>query len=311
MNTACSSTDRVRAGEGDETPDPNAGFELLFDVNIGAFLWDESDGQYKLANDITVQINNMAIHSDDGIFSFSDSGLVTEQDGPASALYARRGNPGEAVISANVTVSDGSTSEPATVYWQVSVLKYEAPQFAFYTSSDGGEANRIDRNMDVCYYTLPTQGTVWLIADADVEDLSSFDVYVNNTKQELTWQNNAAQITLPEPTPNQSYWVEANYGRQHTSFPLTSRPVSSTVEYNGYIIGFSSGGSRIFDNGNSLMNVSDKTAATDNFVEFTNALEVVAQDGDGDEVRSVSIEVHGMSVRQTLRRGELFQLLAR
>ena len=284
--------------EGDETPDPNAGFELLFDVNIGAFLWDESDGEYKLANDITVQINNMAIHSDDGIFSFSDSGLVTEQDGPASALYARRGNPGEAVISANVTVSDGSTSEPATVYWQVSVLKYEAPQFAFYTSSDGGEANRIDRNMDVCYYTLPTQGTVWLIADADVEDLSSFDVYVNNTKQELTWQNNAAQITLPEPTYNQRYWVEANYGRQHTSFPLTSRPVSSAVEYNGYIIGFSSGGSRIFDNRNSLMEVSDKAAATDNFVEFTNALEVVAQDNDGNEVRSVNIEVHGMSIRQ-------------
>ena len=71
------------------------------------------------------------------------------------------------------------------------------PDFAFYTAPEASEETLIAENSWVCYYTLPTPGTVWLIVSEGFEWEPS-ELGVSDKKQ-LEWDGNTAKIVLSDP----------------------------------------------------------------------------------------------------------------
>lgn len=270
--------------------DPDAEFVEKWVLNIGAFTGNENDG-YTLAANINVTVNSMAISGDTNVFSFSRTAGDTNCKGAAEWLYWRAGNPGSAVVSANVSV--GGT-EPVTVYLRVTAHEAEKPQFAFYTSSTGGEGNKIAYDGRICYHALEEK-SLWLIADEDLtpENLAQIQVRVDNQPVGLTWTGNAARIELPDPGDEDAYIVSADYDRQSCLVTVTDWLDSTAVEYNGVTVGFD-GGDAIADSG-SWLYTSDRSGPGENYVAIVENKSIIARKSDGSGA-DVDIEVKGMTL---------------
>ena len=275
--------------------DPDAEFVEKWVLNIGAFTQTGTinrDPVYDLAEGIDVTVNSMAISGDTNVFSFSRTAGDTNCEGAAEWLYWRAGNPGSAVVSANVSV--GGT-EPVTVYLRVTAHEAEKPQFAFYTSSTGGEGNKIAYDGRICYHALEEK-SLWLIADEDLtpENLAQIQVRVDNQPVDLTWDNNnTARIELPDPGDENSYIVSADYDRQSCLVTVTDWLDSTAVEYNGVTVGFD-GGDAIADSG-SWLYTSDRSEPGENYVAIVENKSIIAKKSDGSGA-DVDIEVKGMTL---------------
>ena len=271
--------------------DENAEFFQQWALNIGAFTGNENDG-YTLAANINVTVNSMAISGDTNVFSFSRTAGDTNCEGAAEWLYWREGNPGSAVVSANVSV--GEAAEPVTVYLRVTAHEAEKPQFAFYTSSTGGKGNKIAYDGRICYHALEEK-SLWLIADEDLtpENLAQIQVRVDNQPVGLTWTGNAARIELPDPGDEDAYIVSADYDRQSCLVTVTDWLDSTAVEYNGVTVGFD-GGDAIADSG-SWLYTSDRSEPGENYVAIVENKSIIAKNSDGSGA-DVDIEVKGMTL---------------
>ena len=276
--------------------DENAEFFQQWALNIGAFTQTgtiNEDPVYDLAEGIDVTVNSMAISGDTNVFSFSRTAGDTNCKGAAEWLYWRAGNPGSAVVSANVSV--GEAAEPVTVYLRVTAHESEEPQFAFYTSPNGGEANKIAYDGRICYHALEEK-SLWLIADEGLtpETLAQIQVRVDNQPVDLTWDNNnTARIELTDPGDENSYIVSADYDRQSCFVAVTDWLDSTAVEYNGVTVGFD-GGDAIADSG-SWFYTSDRSAPGENYVAIVENKSIIARKSDGS-VADVDIEVEGMTL---------------
>lgn len=275
--------------------DENAEFFQQWALNIGAFTQTgtiNEDPVYDLAEGIDVTVNSMAISGDTNVFSFSRTAGDTNCEGAAEWLYWRAGNPGSAVVSANVSV--GEAAEPVTVYLRVTAHASEEPQFAFYTSPYGGEANKIAYDGRICYHALEEE-SLWLIADNEFTGvLDEINVRIDNQPVALTWDNNnTARIELTDPGDENSYIVSADYDRQSCFVTVTDWLDSTAVEYNGVTVGFD-GGDAIADSG-SWLYTSDRSEPGENYVAIVENKSIIAKNSDGSGA-DVDIEVKGMTL---------------
>lgn len=275
--------------------DENAEFFQQWALNIGAFTQTgtiNEDPVYDLAEGIDVTVNSMAISGDTNVFSFSRTAGDTNCEGAAEWLYWRAGNPGSAVVSANVSV--GEAAEPVTVYLRVTAHASEEPQFAFYTSPYGGEANKIAYDGRICYHALEEE-SLWLIADNEFTGvLDEINVRIDNQPVALTWDNNnTARIELTDPGDENSYIVSADYDRQSCFVTVTDWLDSTAVEYNGVTVGFD-GGDAIADSG-SWLYTSDRSGPGENYVAIVENKSIAAKNSDGSDA-DVDIEVKGMTL---------------
>lgn len=277
--------------------DENAEFFQQWALNIGAFTQtgtnEDNIPVYTLASDINVTVNSMAISGTTSVFSFSDGAEpVLTYTGAAEWLYWRTGNPGSATVSASVTV--GEAAEPVTVYLRVTAHASEEPQFAFYTSPNGGEANKIAYDGRICYHALEEE-SLWLIADNEFTGvLDEINVRIDNQLVALTWDNNnTAGIKLPDPGDENSYIVSADYDRQSCFVTVRDWLDSTAVEYNGVTVGFD-GGDAIADSG-SWFYTSDRSGPGENYVAIVENKSIIARKSDGSGA-DVDIEVKGMTL---------------
>lgn len=292
----------------DYYPDENAQFRRWMPLQAGAFIWNEASKTYETAR-VEFTVNSMAIHSDDGIFSFSGGAeLVLTYTGAAEYLYwLNNGEAGEATVGANVTVTAGEYSETVDVYVHVKTEKAEAPQLAFYTAAEGG--TKIEYAEEVCYYTLPTEGKVWLIADEALKG-QTISVFAYQKDWQITWEGNPVEIVLPKPEGDMNYSVNALCGNQQYNFIVRSRPSSSAFSFE-YVdgaechVGISTGGAYVLDGYNSIIYTSTEGYSEDApWVEMSQ-LSVAActvyfySDGGAHyvPVSDVDIQVSNMSIR--------------
>lgn len=292
----------------DYYPDENAQFRRWMPLQAGAFIWNEASKTYETAM-VEFTVNSMAIHSDDGIFSFSGGAeLVLTYTGAAEYLYwLNNGKAGEATVGANVTVTAGEYSETVDVYVHVKTEKAEAPQLAFYTAAEGG--TKIEYAEEVCYYTLPTEGKVWLIADAALTG-QTISVFAYQKDWQITWEGNPVEIVLPKPEGDMNYSVNALCGNQQYNFIVRSRPSSSAFSFEYVdgaecLVGISTGGAYVLDGYNSIIYTSTEGYSEDApWVEMSQ-LSVAActvyfySDGGAHyvPVSDVDIQVSNMSIR--------------
>ena len=301
---------------GEEHPDANALLRKLVDLQIMA-LKEGSDGELAPddANYVKIQVESMTLVSDkSNVFSLSSEEIVTEWNGQSdfgASLYARAGNPGQALVSAKVTVNVDGKEQTVTVSLYCVVDEYEQPQFAFYTSSTASEETKIANNSELCYYTLGETKSVWLIGDKTFTGDEVKSIRVRRDGEELysndSWDGSAVKIELEVPV-DWGYNLQATSGMQDCWINITSLPVSDAAEftYNGknYTVGFSTGGDWIFGDSDRISYTTGEGGAGAPLEEQyylsvkAGIMQGVGNDAYYEEAEGVTVTVKNMTIEQ-------------
>lgn len=300
----------------DENPDSEARYNFVFGgdyLSIGALAYykphEGAKGEWITAGDkIGIKVNGMTLTNIEGsAFSFSQYGIVTESDGVNTSLFWHKGHPGEAKVEAKIEITANGQTTPETVCLALIARDPNEIPFAFYTSADCVEDSRIPRNSRICYYMLPTPGKVWLKVEDGIEDKEN--VVVNPSMNQLTWQGNIAEITIPEPKNPTGHELNANYNyfNYNVKVEKITRPsyVSFGYENGECRVGFVESG--FVDDGWLL---SETTPFSENgrLVEWTQ-LQIAAliyADSGNFAAEGVTVGVTGMEISTLYGRSDAF-----
>lgn len=301
----------------DENPDSEAWYNFVFGgdyLSIGALAYykphEGAEGEWITAGDkIGIKVNGMTLTNIEGsAFSFSRYGIVTESDGVDTSLFWRNGHPGEAKVEAEIEITaNGQTTQETVCLALIARDPNEIP-FAFYTSADCAEDSRIPRDSRICYYTLPTPGKVWLKVEDGFEDKENIIV---DYMDQLTWQGNIAEITIPEPEEPTGYGLNVHYDHFNYNVRVEKITRSSCVSFdheNGECcIGFVEKGGSVGDGW--FLSEIIPVAPDGRLVEWMQ-LKVAASiiDGEGGEFApdDVTVDVIGMNIKTLYGRSDAF-----
>ena len=301
----------------DENPDSEARYNFVFGgdyLSIGALAYykphEGAEGEWITAGDkIGIKVNGMTLTNIEGsAFSFSQYGIVTEGDGVNTSLFWHKGHPGEAKVEAEIEITaNGQTTQETVCLALIARDPNEIP-FAFYTSADCAEDSRIPRDSRICYYTLPTPGKVWLKVEDGFEDKENIIV---DYMDQLTWQGNIAEITIPEPEEPTGYGLNVHYDHFNYNVRVEKITRSSCVSFdheNGECcIGFVEKGGSVGDGW--FLSEIIPVAPDGRLVEWMQ-LKVAASiiDGEGGEFApdDVTVDVIGMNIKTLYGRSDAF-----
>lgn len=307
----------------DENPDSEAWYNFVFGgdyLSIGALAYykphEGAEGEWITAGDkIGIKVNGMTLTNIEGsAFSFSQYGIVTEGDGVNTSLFWRNGYPGEAKVEAEIEITANGQTTQETVYLALIARDPNEIPFAFYTSADCVEDSRIPRNSRICYYMLPTPGKVWLKVEDGIEDKEN--VVVNPSMNQLTWQGNIAEITIPEPEDPTGYELNGHYNNSNYNVKVEKITRSSCVSFdhkNGECcIGFAEETGEVGDGW--FLSKTTMPAENGELVEWTQ-LKVVASIIDGERGEfapdDVTVDVIGMDISPLYGRNDAFSFSGR